>query len=188
MRYPVKYFLRILKLCLLHRGCSFIRLRSVRFTSSQVPLYIGFFGSQKWGILWKKIKKIFSVPIHRVDVLSQRLHYEAVWFLWTPLLYRFWRRQIIEKNRKYFKIFKLHTWLLVQTGKTRKALRRRMSTPDSSQSPYPSTNRIFRSRFVGVLLKNNFYFFSFCRPIPNWSLQPWLSRVVRVILMNPSII
>ena len=38
-------------------------------------------------------------------------------------------------------------------------LRRRMSTPDSSQSPYPSTNRIFWSRFVGVLLKNNFYFF-----------------------------
>ena len=150
-------------------------------------IYRNFQGSKK-KYPRKIIKNYFLVPVHGIDVLGQRLHYEAVWFLWTPLLYRFWRRQIIEKNRKYFKIFKLHTWLLVQTGKTRKALRRRMSTPDSSQSPYPSTNRIFRSRFVGVLLKNNFYFFSFCRPIPNWSLQPWLSRVVRVILMNPSII
>lgn len=105
----------------------------------------------------------------------------------VPLLYRFGKGQIIEKNRKFFRKFQISHLLIGSDQENMEStLRRRMPTPDSSKSPYPSTNRIFRSRFVGVLLKNNFYFFSFRRPIPNWSLQPWLSRVARVILMNPS--
>ena len=40
--------------------------------------YIGFFRGFLGGCFWKKIKNIFSVPIHRVDVLCQRLLLQQV--------------------------------------------------------------------------------------------------------------
>ena len=136
---------------------------------------------------FKKIKIIFSVPIHRVDVLSQRLLLQQVLpnGLKNKSLYLlgFEKGKMAVSDKKFLRIFKL---CLLHRGRSFVRQFWHGRTIRSLSLWDPSTNRIFRSRFVGVLLKNNFYFFSFRRPIPNWSLQPWLSRVARVILMNPS--
>ena len=62
-KYPEKISEKIFwifKLCLLHRGRSFVRLGSMRFTSSQVPLLIGFFSAVLGSQFWKKWKSCFN--------------------------------------------------------------------------------------------------------------------------------
>ena len=45
MKYQIKYFLRVFKLCLLHGGRSFMGLRSMEFGFLTRPPYIGFFSA-----------------------------------------------------------------------------------------------------------------------------------------------
>lgn len=87
-----------------------------------------------------------------------------------PLYYiGFGESKLLRKIESFFEKFQISHLLIGSDQENMEStLRRRMSTPDSSQSPYPSTNRIFRSRFVGVLLKNNFYFSPAAASYPYW--------------------